>query len=257
MKNKDIIISALVIAIPFLLILFYVAGDGRWFNKNTERNKNLPYVKQTIPNPAECEHPDGIDLSQYNEAYDWSKVDAKFVYVRATFGCNVKDQRYEIHSDSAQRHNIPLGVYHFMTFKTSAKTQFNFFQSVVEGTKFQLRPMLDVEETSFNGMPKSFTDEHASEMVSDWCNLCREQYGKAPIIYTTEKIYQRLKFNSNAFKDCLWWVANYNDIRDYEGKCTIPFTLHQYSDKKCVEGFYWHVDCNRFRTGKNVKDLLL
>jgi len=42
------------------------------------------------PDPQLCEHPDGIDLSHHNVAYDWSKVDAKFVYVRATMESSVK-----------------------------------------------------------------------------------------------------------------------------------------------------------------------
>ena len=59
----------------------------------------------------------------------------------------------------------------------------------------------------------------------------------------------------NGFSDCIWWVANYNNIPNYQKECIVPFTLHQYSHEKNVEGFYGYVDCNRFADGKNVNDL--
>ena len=49
--------------------------------------------------------------------------------------------------------------------------------------------------------------------------------------------------------------SNYNNISNYEKKCIIPYTIHQYSDKKCVEGFYGYIDCNRLINNKSVNDL--
>lgn len=114
--------------------------------------------------------------------------------------------------------------------------------------------MLDVEESKYWNAPKGFSDTDAHNFIREWCDLCKEKYGIAPIIYTTETLYRRYGLDKD-FEDCIWWVANYNNIRDYEQKCIIPFTLHQYSDKKHVEGFYGPIDCNRFRSGKSVNDL--
>ena len=99
-----------------------------------------------------------------------------------------------------------------------------------------------------------FTDADAHKFIRQWCDLCKKHYGIAPIIYTTEKLYQRYKLKED-FDDCIWWVANYNGIRDYERKSKIPYTIHQYSDKKYVEGFYGYIDCNRFKKGKSVNEL--
>jgi hypothetical protein len=84
------------------------------------------------PDPKMCVHPDGIDLSHHNVAYDWKKVDAKFVYVRATFGIKIKDKLYDIHRKAAERHNIPVGAYHFLTADNTAKDQFKHFSSIVK-----------------------------------------------------------------------------------------------------------------------------
>ena len=235
-----------------LLVLVGVIGYHKWHhNRKTTRK-----VLRQKPNPKYCEHPDGIDISHHNVAYDWSKVDAKFVYVRATQGSNIKDKRYDIHRKAATRHRIPVGAYHFLTAKTSAAKQFELFSSVVSKGHFQLRPMLDVEESPYWNAPKGFTDNDAHKLIREWCNLCKRKYGVAPIIYTTEKLYQRFKMNKG-FEDCIWWVANYNQVKNYEQKCSIPYTLHQYSNNKFVEGFYGHVDCNKFAKGKSVRDLIL
>lgn len=208
------------------------------------------------PNPEICVHPDGIDLSHHNVAYDWKKVDAKFVYVRATFGNTIVDRRYDIHRKAADRHSIPVGAYHFLVANVSVEEQFDFFSNTVDRKHISLRPMLDIEESKYWRAPRDFSDMDAHNFIRKWCDLCIQKYGKGPIIYTTEKLYKRYQLDKG-FGDCLWWVANYNNIKDYENKCVIPYTIHQYSDKNCVEGFYGHVDCNRFKPGKRVEDLML
>ena len=169
-------------------------------------------------------------------------------------GSNIKDSLYDVHRRAALRYKIPMGAYHFLTAKTSAKIQFDNFKEVVDASHFQLRPMLDVEESKYWSAPSKFTDEDAHDLIRKWCDLCKETYGVAPIIYTTEILYQRFKLHKG-FDDCIWWVANYNNIKDYERKCKIPYTIHQYSRNNHVEGFYGKIDCNRFRTGKSINDL--
>ncbi len=241
-----------------ILLLLVIVGLVVLLSKNHSKrsaSQRTVFVGKK-PDPKLCEHPDGIDLSHHNIAYDWSKVDAKFVYVRATMGKDIKDSRYDIHRKAAIRHEIPVGAYHFLTAKTSAKEQFANFASVVKRNHIQLRPMLDVEESDYWNAQKGFSDDDAHDFIREWCDSCKEKYGIAPIIYTTEKLYQRYKMNSG-FSDCIWWVANYNNIPNYQKKCIIPFTLHQYSNEKNVEGFYGFVDCNRFMEGKSVYDLYM
>lgn len=245
--------SRIIITFILVTILILIGVSTYYFIK---RKQSPKIVYKQKPNPQKCAHPDGIDLSHHNVAYDWKKVDAKFVYVRATFGGTIKDKRYDIHRKAATRHRIPVGAYHFLTASLSAKAQFKHFSSVVKRNHVSLRPMLDVEESKYWNAPKGFTDKDAHNLIREWCDLCKKEYGVAPIIYTTEKLYQRYKLDS-CFSDCIWWVANYNNIDDYEKKCNIPFTLHQYSDKNYVDGFYGFIDCNRFAVGKTVKDLMI
>ena len=253
MNRKSIISIATVILLPMIVIICIATLTKKC--GSSERGVATEKSYGVKPDPQLCEHPDGIDLSHHNVAYDWSKVDAKFVYVRATMGSSVKDKRYDIHRKAAAGHGIPVGAYHFLTAKTSADVQFDLFSTVVDNDHLQLRPMLDVEESPYWKAPEGFTDNDAHLLIRKWCDLCKDKYGCAPIIYTTEKLYQRFRLN-NGFSDCIWWVANYNKVDNFDKACIIPFTLHQYSHSKYVEGFYGHVDCNRFAIGKSVQDLI-
>lgn len=237
---------------------FFDIGRRNWFfffQKGKVR-KSSRILRMKKPDPSICEKPDGIDISHHNQSYDWSKITAKFCYIRATMGADVKDRRYLEHLDSAIKYDVPVGAYHFLTAKTDAKTQFDNFKSVAKKTHIVLRPMLDVEESSYWNAPNNFSDIDAHIFIREWCNLCKKHYGVSPIIYTTEKLFERYKLDKD-FEDCLWWIANYNGIADYEKKCKVPFTIHQYSDKKYVEGFYGYVDCDSFAKGKTVNYLMI
>ena len=244
-----------IILLLFLLFLMLI-GICTYYAIKREHLFYQSIVYRQKSGKKEYVHPDGIDLSHHNIAYDWKKVDAKFVYVRATFGVSIKDRRYDIHRKAAQRHHIPVGAYHFLTANASARKQFNNFASVVKRKHINLRPMLDVEESGFKNAPKGFTDMDAHQLIRDWCNLCQNKYGVAPIIYTTETLYRRFGMDKD-FSDCIWWVADYNNKANFENTCIVPYTLHQYSDKNFVEGFHGHIDCNRFANGKTVKDIML
>ncbi|MCM1078075.1 MAG: hypothetical protein NC344_02255 [Bacteroidales bacterium] len=250
MKNNIIVwITVLIcLVLPFSAITLVGLRRCGSHKQETRQGKK--------PDPSRCEHPDGIDLSHHNEAYDWKKVDARFVYVRATSGTTLKDRRYDIHRKAAVRHDIPVGAYHFLVADAGAEEQFRHFSSVVRKGHITLRPMLDIEESRYWNAPKDFTAGDVRRLVRRWCDLCKERYGKAPVIYITENLHRKFGMDKG-FEDCLWWVANYNDVRNFENKCRIPYILHQYSDKKNVEGFYGHIDCNRFATGKDVDDLKL
>lgn len=250
MKKRDWLIVAIAIILP--LVIAGVVG----YNAHKKPKVRKAAVAMKKPDPSICEKPDGIDISHHNVAYDWNKTKVAFCYVRATMGSSIIDRSYNAHKDSLQKHNLPMGAYHFLTAKSKIKEQFALFTSIVKKEHLQLRPMLDVEESKYWGAPKGFSDTDAHNIIREWCNLCKAHYGVAPIIYTTEKLYQRYKLN-RGFDDCIWWIANYNGIKDYHKKCIVPYTIHQYSDKKCVEGFYGNVDCNRFAPKKSVKDLYI
>lgn len=239
----------------FLTLISLATGYGVWKKSLPIPSDGEEYDGQRPPK-EQCVHPVGIDLSHFNTAYDWNDVDVQFVYVRASQGTTVTDRKYNRHREAAERHRIPVGAYHFMSFKSPVESQFQHFTSLVKKEHTKLRLMLDVEEYCFQDLTEEFTRDDFRREIRKWCDLCKAYYGKAPIIYTTEAIYIRLMLDKG-FEDCLWWVANYNHHENYESRCVIPYTIYQYCDTNYVAGFYTRIDCDSFRTGKSVKDLLL
>ena len=132
-------------------------------------------------------------------------------------GSSIVDKSYDQHRGNAAKHKIPMGAYHFLTAKTDAKTQFGFFSSRVKKKHLQLRPMLDIEDSNHWNAPKGFTGNDARKLIREWCDLCKKAYGAAPIIYITEALYKKYGMHKG-FEDCIWWVANYNNIDNYEKK---------------------------------------
>lgn len=176
MRNIKWLISIVV----FVMILIIGGVIGYHVYK---KNKGSSY-RPAKPNPQLFEKPHGIDISHHNKAYNWSKVHVQFCYVRATLGKSFIDTKYNSHRKNVALHKIPMGAYHFLTASSGAKEQFAFFSSVAKRNHFQLRPMLDVEESKDWNAPKGFTDNDAHNLIREWCNLCKKYYGIAPIIYT-------------------------------------------------------------------------
>ena len=108
MRKKTI--ALICTAILLLIVIFGAVAllSKGWHSKRSAPHRTVFVGKK--PNPKLCEHPDGIDLSHHNVAYDWNKVDAKFVYIRATMGKRIIDTRYNTHRKAAKKRHIPIGV---------------------------------------------------------------------------------------------------------------------------------------------------
>jgi GH25 family lysozyme M1 (1,4-beta-N-acetylmuramidase) len=56
----------------------------------------------------------GIDVSLWNGAIDWSKVTADFAMLRIATGKTLPDTEFEKNYLAAKQYNIPLGAYYYM-----------------------------------------------------------------------------------------------------------------------------------------------
>ena len=92
----------------------------------------------------------GIDVSKFQGVIDWRKVKAsgkvKFAYIKATEGTSIQDPMYKRNIDSARAAGILVGSYHLYSKKTTAYQQFGNFKKVVQKSKQDLIPVLDIEE---------------------------------------------------------------------------------------------------------------
>ena len=69
----------------------------------------------------------GIDLSHHNQAIEWDKVTASFVYLKATEGDNYVDPTYKERVVECRDRSILVGAYHYLTTSSDPKDQFDNF----------------------------------------------------------------------------------------------------------------------------------
>ena len=160
----------------------------------------------------------GIDVSKFQGVIDWRKVKAsgkvKFAYIKATEGTSIQDPMYKRNIDSARAAGILVGSYHLYSKKTTAYQQFGNFKKVVQKSKQDLIPVLDIEER--------YGRDLYIARVDKILELMELEYGVKPLIYTSEKVYWE-HFSSKKYKNYHIFIANY---RRYP---STRFTLWQHS----------------------------
>jgi len=124
-------------------------------------------------------------------------------FIKATGGTTVKDGRFKTHWEQTRKAGIPRGAYHFWV-PGKPKTQAKFFFETVESTGDfgELPPVLDVEKKG-----------KASE-IRDCAREISRLFGRQPIIYTRQSIFDFLSGDTTWANNYLLWVANYISTKD-------------------------------------------
>lgn len=186
----------------------------------------------------------GIDVSKFQGVIDWRKVKAsgkvKFAYIKATEGTSIQDPMYKRNIDSARAAGILVGSYHLYSKKTTAYQQFGNFKKVVQKSKQDLIPVLDIEER--------YGRDLYIARVDKILELMELEYGVKPLIYTSEKVYWE-HFSSKKYKNYHIFIANY---RRYP---STRFTLWQHSQTGRVKGISGDVDLNRFHKNHGLNEI--
>lgn len=156
----------------------------------------------------------GIDVSHHNGAVDWRTIAGKdgmyFAFIKATEGSTVVDGMFAKNRSAARSAGLMVGAYHFLTTSTDAERQFHNFRNTVKKEDIDLIPVLDAERMT-KGHPMSATDY--VRHVRKWVDLCKDYYGKSPILYCSQGHYR--KYFKGQFKDCMFWCGDVNASRSF------------------------------------------
>ena len=133
--------------------------------------------------------PHGYDISHHNKNIKWDKLNAQFVYLKATEGTTFKDPKFIEYTRQAKAHGIKVGAYHFMSPTTSGKKQFEYFSKKV-GNSMDLIPVLDVEVMGI-----------ADDDIKQFIDACEKHYGVKPMIYANLFFYGK---HYSVIKDCTY-----------------------------------------------------
>lgn len=221
--------------IAILILTIQSCSVTSTLNKTTEESKEPEKIW-------------GIDISHYQEVVDWNKVqehEPGFIFVKATEGSTIQDPKYVEHYKSVRKLGIPVGSYHFFTYRSSGKEQAKNFLSTVKFQRGDLPLVLDAEFAK-----KIPGVSVVKKELLDFIKVIYDKTGVYPILYCPHKYYETY------LKDCLpaqckLWIV------DYRNKPTCDWTFWQTTEKYKVSGIKGHVDFNLFYgSKKKLKSLL-
>jgi lysozyme len=187
----------------------------------------------------------GIDVSRHNGEIWWeeiakAKIDTSpisFVFVKVTEGMFFFDREHLDNWNSARKHNMIRGAYHYFRPKYNAAFQaWNFFLHS-DLKKGDLPPVLDIE------VDEGYSNYEIEKKMRKWLDIVEKHYGVKPIIYTNMAFYKKVV--QNRFDNYPIWIAQYKSQTPElpNGK---KWLIWQYADKATLYGINGKVDVNVF-----------
>ena len=200
----------------------------------------------------------GFDISHYQNKEDikWDSlsignktIPLEFVVMRATMGNRSADKNFDEFWESAKKHNLIRGAYHFYRADEDPVIQANNFLENVKLESGDLPPVLDIEK-----MPRKKSNKKLIEDLKVWCKIVENTYGKKPIIYTYYHYYK--DFLRGEFDGYPIWLANYNDVAEPSSEDQWQFW--QFTENGIVYGINSKIDLNIYNGGIwSLKNLTL
>lgn len=177
----------------------------------------------------------GVDVSHYQGEIDWDVLaaqDLDFAWIKATEGASHTDPRFAENWAAANRTDLLVGAYHFMSFESPGAEQAAQLAREVPATRRTLPPVIDLELYG-----RYFQDPPAPEQVRAILDPLvagiEEHYGVPPIVYATEDAYDL--YLADRYPDLpIWirsvaWTPRLSDGRDW--------TIWQYSNRDRLPGY--------------------
>lgn len=204
--------------------------------------------------PAKIQRVFGIDLSEYQDNdISWreikkSKLNVRFIILRATMGDDRKDDRFVHRMNELRKEGFIVGAYHYYDPNESSTKQAQNYLSRVKLRKGDFVPIVDLERLSSIQSTKKLKDG-----LRNWLNIVGKAYGVKPMIYTGYSYY--LSYLAKDFADYPLWVAAYSNHRK-RTEVVKTSEILQFTDKLSVRGVRGKVDGNDIQK-ENLPKILL
>ena len=187
----------------------------------------------------------GIDLSTWNDVYDYTKLlkDQDFVMIRAGFGFNTVDNRMNKHIAGCKNNKKPYGFYWFSYAMDveSAKKEAKFFVDLIKDISNPVLPLyFDWEYASDDYARKhgvTVTSAMLKNMAVAFCNEVKNAGYKAGVYCNPDYVVRYYGspdwFTENGLS---LWLAQWGAVSSYT--CDI----WQYSERGSLSGVSGNVD---------------
>jgi|GEM_PF-1413350 len=182
----------------------------------------------------------GIDVSEYQQSVDWSKVmneGIKFAIIRAGYGSTAsqEDKYFKWNYSETSRVDLPTGAYWF-SYANSVKaieTEAEACLQVLDGRAFIYPVFVDIEEIDTLLDKAEYTN-----LALAFCRKIDAAGYKAGIY--GNKYFLTKYIDSSQLDNYYIWLAHYTNSTDYSGR----YDIHQFSNTGSVNGISGNVDFN-------------
>lgn len=164
-----------------------------------------------------------------------------FVFIKSTESTNIRNPFYAQDYLIARQQGIPIGAYHFFSYKTSGSAQANHFLMNTLFKKGDLPPVLDLEpypsQIAAMGGPQVLFKH-----VRQWLQAVERRTKVKPILYVSQSFVNRyLPEAPDLKRDYQVWIARYGEY-----KPDVKLAVWQLSPNGRVRGIHGEVDINVF-----------
>ena len=194
---------------------------------------------------AQTTAPMGIYVSQNQGTIDWTTVhdgnDLSFVYVQATKGASVSDDRCATNLQQALKAGCMVGCVHIYDRHFSAQGQMDNFKAAVKGAKISLAPAVYV-------IPDSPYDINVKRLDM-LLQMMEKEYGVKPLIMATQEAY--LKYFSKERYAAYHVIIVSNGLKFPDTR----YTIWQYTDREKIAGIMEYTPGMKLHTTYCVEDI--
>ena len=114
-KNNEIHRAIIIAVIIFSVLLAFFAIRNIFF-----------FITESTNDPENPYPVKGVDVSSYQKDIDWEGLESEgigFAFIKATEGSSHCDGRFEYNWREANKTDMKVGAYHFLSYDTPGKSQ--------------------------------------------------------------------------------------------------------------------------------------
>lgn len=178
-----------------------------------------------------------------NQKHALGNVDypVRFVFIKSTESTNIRNPFYKADYLQARRQGIPIGAYHFFSWKTSGAAQARYFLANTLFRRGDLPPVLDLEPSQKQIEAMGGTEAMFSQ-VRTFLKHVELFTHVRPILYVSQQFVNRYLTTAPDLKrNYQVWIARYGEY-----KPDVKLALWQLSPNGRVRGIRGEVDINVF-----------
>lgn len=188
---------------------------------------------------------DGIDVSHWDGKIQFRRVresGIRLVYIKATQGTTEVDPDFERNYREADRENLRIGFYHYVTARNlaEAKAQAAFFAERIKEKRQHARPAMDFEEFG------ELSHREVREIALQFLRELEERIKVRPVVYSDASNASTV-FDDDRLREYPLWIAQYGVVRPDMENPWRKWSGWQYTDSGRVRGIAGDVDRDYFR----------